>query len=261
MITNIGLAMTLTSIRKNALPAVMTVCLLSSGSVLADNFSGTDALFAFNHFGKQLGAGANPDSNLTGRFAGEYHSYDGLHYGGIGADFASRQLLGNRNANTVVYYGGSLTENSDDYDWQLDMYITAAYEIQFAPSTDLSLGVSASFNGLPYRMFFNDSGNKVATGYTIGPVVGVRHIAELSQGVTLAPFGHYFYSSQSVSSRSLWNIFADAFSGEISSRSEHDFRDVWVAGVTLDANQLLITPSYVRSNNAESWHLSVGVNF
>jgi len=220
----------------------------------------TSTPFAFNHFQHQLGAGMS-GSGEQSNFKGVFHRYDNLNYGGISLNKRSANDLEQSGNGVVFNYGFSITENSEDYKWQLDSYLSASYEVALSSNTQANLGVSLSVNGLPYRIFFNDDDNKVATAYSVGPLVGIRHQIQLAQGQTLTPFAHYFYSSQSISSRSLWNIFADAFTDPEKDRSVHDYQDVIVLGATADLHNFLITPVYVKSDSDESWHMSLGVSY
>jgi len=110
-------------------------------------------------------------------------------------------------------------------------------------------------------MLFNDDDNKVATAYSAGPLVVLRHTVYFDRHQSLTPFAHYFYSSQSVSSGSLWNVFADAFTDPEKDRSDHSYQDVIVAGDTANLNNALITPVYVKSGSRESWHIGLGVRY
>lgn len=195
------------------------------------------------------------------QFKGVFHDYEDGNYGGIAVNMKSGINDGDFGNGIVYNYGASLTENNEDYAWQLDSYFTGSYEFSLTPSTYANVGISISLNGLPYRMFFNDEDNKVSTAYSVGPIIGLRHQFKISQSTHLVPFAHYYYSSQSVSSSSLWTIFADAFTDPEKDRSVHDYRDVVVAGATVDFSNVLITPAYVKNNTQESWHIGLGVNF
>lgn len=220
----------------------------------------TSTPFAFNHFQHQLGSGMSGRGEQR-NFKGVFQSYDNVNSGGISINKRSADGLDNAGNGAVFNYGFSITENSEDFKWQLDTYLTASYELALSSNTQANLGVSLSVNGLPYRIFFNDDDNKVATAYSVGPLVGIRHQIRLAQGQTLTPFGHYFFSSQSISSRSLWNIFADAFTDPEKDRAIHDYQDVIVLGATADLHNFLITPVYVKSDSQESWHISLGVSY
>lgn len=244
--------------------SLSSAVLLSSAALVSSPLQAagpdTSTPFAFNHFQHQLGAGMSKRGEEQ-NFKGIFHSYDHVNYGGISLNKRSANSLDRAGNGAVFNYGLSISENSKDYKWQLDSYITASYELALSHNTQANLGISLSVNGLPYRIFFNDDDNKVATAYSVGPLVGIRHQIQLAQGQTLTPFAHYFYSSQSVSSRSLWNIFGDAFTDPEKDRSVHDYQDVIVAGVTANLQNFLITPVYVKSDANESWHISLGVSY
>ncbi len=251
---------------KTILSVRKLLCLLSLSAVAAFPSTllaegpNTSTPFAFNHFQQQLGSGMFGAGEQSS-FKGIFHSYDNVNYGGISLNKRSANGLEQSGKGAVFNYGFSITENSEDYKWQLDSYLSASYELALSSNTQASLGISLSVNGLPYRIFFNDDDNKVATAYSVGPLVGIRHQIRLAQGQTLTPFGHYFYSSQSISSRSLWNIFADAFTDPEKDRSVHDYQDVIVLGATADLHRFLITPAYVKNDANESWHIGIGVSY
>ena len=250
--------------RMRNLFSLSSAVLLSSAALMSSPLQAagpdTSTPFAFNHFQHQLGAGMSKRGEEQ-NFKGIFHSYDHVNYGGVAVNKRSASSLDRAGNGAVFNYGVSISENSKDFKWQLDSYITASYELALSNNTQANLGISLSVNGLPYRIFFNDDDNKVATAYSVGPLVGIRHQVQLAQGQTLTPFAHYFYSSQSISSRSLWNIFGDALTDPEKDRSVHDYRDVFVVGMTADLNKFLITPVYIKNDSRESWHISLGVSY
>ncbi len=238
---------------------LLTLFALTPASVLAAT-AGDGTLFEFNHLQHQLGGGMNGKKE-TSNFKGIYHSYEDGSYGGITFNTRSPKSLDNFGNGAVFHYGLSVTENSEDYNWQFDTYLTASYEAALSSNTHANLGLSFSVNGQVSRIFYNDNDRNVASAYSIGPVVGIRHQMPIDRGSSLTPFAHYFYSSQSVSSSSLWNIFGDAFTDPEKDRSVHDYRDVFVVGMTADLNKFLITPVYIKNDSKESWHISLGVSY